>query len=264
MKRMSETVLVLIIAYSFICIGIYVYQDKLIFFPPAPDVDVYQMVHQNEIELLINKKKLHGWKINVDPTAKKTLLYFGGNSEDVVGLNFEAKEFSIKQCITFNYSGYGQSKGIPTQESLYSNALEIYDTVSKKYNLKSENIVIFGRSLGSSVATYLAANRESAGVILITPFDSIENIAANHYKFLPVKFILKHRFPTIDYINKIKVPILMLAAEKDEIIADINLQNLDKNTGKNTRLIRYANVGHNTIQTHKDYYAEINEFIGSL
>lgn len=261
---MINFLLILAIIYLFSCTALYVLQDKLIFFPPLPIEDVYKTVSKNEIEFTINNEILHGWKVDLSPVGNKTILYFGGNAEDVVYLNHEAKEFNVRQSISFNHPGYGKSSGKPTQKNLYNNALLIYDLILKEYQLTSNDIIVVGRSLGSSVATYLAANREVAGLILITPFDSIENMASKQYKFFPVKFLLKHPFSTIDYISNVKAPILMLAAYKDEIIADENLQNLRKMAGNKNRLIQYSNVGHNTIQTHNNYYKEINAFIDSL
>lgn len=264
MRPMINFLLFLAVIYLFSCTALYVLQDKLIFFPPLPIEDVYQSVSKNEIEFSINDEVLHGWRVDLNGASNKTILYFGGNAEDVVYLNHEAKEFNVRQSFAFNHPGYGKSTGKPSQFSLYNNALLIYDLVVEKYQLSADDIIVVGRSLGSSVATYLAANRDVAGLILITPFDSIENIAAKQYKFFPVKLLLKHQFSTIDYISMVKNPILMLAAYEDEIIADENLQNLRKMAGKQNKLIQYSHVGHNTIQTHDTYYKEINDFIGSL
>ncbi len=261
---MANIILFLLLIYILSCAALYFLQEKFIFFPPVPVDDIYQSVSQNEIVFSINNEQVYGWKANIDVARNKTVLYFGGNAEDVVYVNFEAREFNIRQFISFNYPGYGRSSGKPAQQSLYKNALEIYDLVIKEYQLDPQDIIVIGRSLGSSVATYLAANRETAGLILITPFDSIQNIAAKQFKYFPVKYILKHPFPTIEYIDQIKIPVLMLAAVDDEIIADENLQNLNQTAGDNIRLIRYPSVGHNTIQTHIDYYTEINKFIDSL
>ncbi len=261
---MINIIILLIVFYGLSCIALYFLQDKLIFSPPAPIKNIYQSVSHNEIMFSVNNEQRHGWKTSVDSTKNKTIIYFGGNAEDVVYLNFEAKEFNIHQSISINHPGYGKSTGKPSQQSFYKNALEVYDMVVEKYQLKPQEIIIMGRSLGSSVATYLAANRQIAGLILITPFDSIENMASQQYRFFPIKYLLKHSFPTMEYIAQIKSPVLMLAAVDDEIISDINLKNLYQNAGDNSRLIRYTGVGHNTIQMHADYYAEINIFINAL
>ncbi len=247
--------------YILMCAALFLFQNKLIFFPPQPQDDLYDSVSQNAISFSTSTNQLHGWNIKVNEAQTKTVIYFGGNAQDVVYLNFEAKLFKIKQLIAINHPGYGKSTGKPTQKNFYENALQVYDWALKEYQLKPEDIIVVGRSLGSSVAAYLAAKREVKALILITPFDSIENIAANQYKYFPVRLLMNHAFPTIDYIKQIKVPVLMLAAERDEIIANENLLNLKQAAGDNVKLVIYSNVGHNTIQEAVEYYPEINEFI---
>ena len=264
MKTMTNTVLILAAFYLAICAILYLMQERLIFFPPSPVEEIYAAVKTNEISFINTDDKIRGWKISVNPQATKTLLYFGGNAEDVVYFNFEAEKFNAHQAIAINHPGYGKSSGTPSQQGLYQNSLDVYDHVINKYGLHPDDIIIMGRSLGSSVATYLASKRKSAGLILITPFDSVKNIAANQYKMFPVKLMLKHGFPTVDYISKVNTPVLIVAAEQDEMIADINLENLSLASGNNSRVIRYSGVGHNTIQSHREYYAEINRFIKSI
>ena len=264
MKLMADLLLFITVLYVLSCSALYFFQDKLIFFPPLPVDDVYKSVEQNEISYSLNNRKVAGWKINSSAKSDKTILYFGGNAEDVVYMNFEAHEFNVRQVLAFNHPGYGKSSGKASQESLYSNALDVYDKLIKDNHLETQNIVIVGRSLGSSVASFLAANRNNAGLILITPFDSIKNIASSQYKFFPVKYLIRHPFPTVDYIDQIKSPVLMLAAESDEIIATENLNNLKYKAGENNKLVVFPGVGHNTIQTHQQYYMEINNFINTL
>jgi len=259
---MASLLFILISVYLFSCIALYFFQEKFIFFPPDPVNEVYQSVAKNEIEVTINNQQMHGWKIDVNSAKNKILFYFGGNAEDVVYLNFEAQKFSVKQCITFNYAGYGESEGEPSQQKLYENTLEIYDAIISEYKIDPKDIIIIGRSLGSSVATYLAANRKSSGLILITPFDSIEKMAADRFKIFPIYYLLKHSFPTAKYITQVKSPILMLAANEDEVIPAKNLKNLKQVIGARASFIAYPDVGHNTIQTHTNYYSDINEFIG--
>ncbi len=261
---MINIIIIVITIYLVIFIALYFFQDKLIFFPPSPQADLYASVSKNAISFDSAGEKHHGWNIKVNEEKNITVIYFGGNAQDVVQLNFEAKKFNIHQLIAVNHPGYGESTGVPSQKSLYESALQVYDWAIKEYQLKPQNIIIMGRSLGSSVATYLAAKRESKGLILITPFDSVENIAANQYKYFPVKLLMRHAFPTIEYINQVEVPTLMLAAEKDEMIASENLKNLMQATNENQKLVEYSHVGHNTIQESDSYYQDINKFIDSL
>jgi len=261
---MTSIIFSMALIYFLICAALYFFQEKFIFFPPQAQENAYHLVKKNEIVFTSIDEKTAGWNINNNAGANKTVIYFGGNAEDVIYFNEEAKQYKVKQSIAFNHPGYGKSTGTPSQKSLYKNALDSYDWALKEYNLQPQNIIVVGRSLGSSVATYLAVNRKIAGLILITPFDSIKNIAKKHYKYFPVSILIKHPFPTAYYISQVSVPVLMLAAEKDEIISEDNLKNLMKHVKNNANLIVYKNVSHNTIQNHINYYVEINLFINSL
>ena len=254
----------IVAVFLLLCLFLYIQQDKLIFIPRPIDRDVYNSFKENEIEIGSSGQKLHGWRIPLKNQHNKVIIYFGGNAEDVVFMNYEAQRFNAQELYAVNYPGYGKSEGSPSQISLYENALSIYDYITKYNGVKSENIIIIGRSLGSSVASYLAAQRDAAALILITPFDSMQNVASNHYRFFPVSILLKHKFPTIDYIVKVQYPILILAAEKDEVIAQKNLHNLHASVEEDAHLIQYKGHGHNNIQSHGRYYSDINNFIDSL
>ncbi len=271
MKALLYTLIIAGGIYLLICGLLYLYQDKFIFFPPAPEAETYSLVKQNEITFTApvssqgeksESRKIHGWKISIRPDAGRTILYFGGNAEDVVYFNQEALNLQARQAIAFNHPGYGRSEGRPSQQSFYQNALDVYDFALKEYQLKPKEIIIMGRSLGSSAAAYLAANRENAGLVLVTPFDSIESIAAQRFKYFPIKLILKHPFHTIKSIKQVKSTILILAAENDEMIGRIHLENLIMAMGRETEVVRYPEVVHNTVQTHPEYYNKLNRFIG--
>ncbi len=268
MKILIYVFIIITSIYALLCGLLYLFQDKLIFFPPRPVADVYHKLKQNEVSFISKSEilqgvRISGWKTDINPDASKTVIYFGGNAEDVVYFNYEAENLKIRQVFSFNHPGYGSSEGQASQKNLYQSALDAYDFVIEEYKLKPHEIIVIGRSLGSSVAAYLGANREISALILITPFDSIRNMAAARFKYFPVKYILKHSFYTIEHIKKIKSKVLILAAEQDEMIPRVHLQKLIEAAGTNTRFVKYQAVGHNTIQTHPEYYNEINRFISA-
>jgi len=252
--------------YCLMCALLYVFQDKLIFFPPQPVADIYSLMKQNEISYVSQYKnyRINGWEIDINEKADKTVIYFGGNAEDVVYFNIEAEKLNVRQVFVFNHPGYGKSEGQPSEKSLYQSALDAYDFLIEQKKINPQKVVVIGRSMGSSVAAYLAANRDVSGVVLITPFDSISHIAAARFKYFPVKVILNHSFHTAEHIRKIDKPTLILAAEQDEMIAEAHLKNLIEASSSNSKIVKFPELGHNTIQTHADYYNELNRFINRL
>jgi pimeloyl-ACP methyl ester carboxylesterase len=254
-------VLLATITYGLSCAYLYVNQERLIFFAPRANPQLYQHWQQHEYLIEVNGHRLHGWQIEQAGKPAATILYFGGNAEDVVYNLDDAPNYAASRLFFTNYPGYGKSSGEPSQQNLFDDALALYDSLLEQHRLQPENIYIMGRSLGSSVASYLASQREVAGLILVTPFDSMENLAANYYSWFPVRWLLKHKFNTIDFIHEVSAPILVLAAADDEVIPQAHLEKLYQAAGGNARMISIDNADHQNINLRPGYFSAINRFI---
>jgi pimeloyl-ACP methyl ester carboxylesterase len=173
-----------------------------------------------------------------------TAIYFGGNGEDSLNFIDIAKEIKEYNFLVFNYRGYGLSEGEPSRDSILNDAKEIYDKFLDK------NSVAIGRSLGSSVATYLASQREIDRLLIITPFDSIKSMGEDIFK-LPLSPILKHNFDTSKYIKDITTPTFMLVVLRDEIVPKKHSDNLKKSI-KNLVIYREIEGTHNFISFSKE------------
>lgn len=261
---MLNLIFFLLSVFMLVSIFLYLMQDRMIFLPPGIDKPAYAKFNNQELRLKTSVSDIHGWQVVTGKDSQKSILYFGGNAEDAVYMNYEAVRFNARQILSLNYPGYGESSSVPSQENLYQSALEIYDSLLDKKIIEADKLIIMGRSLGSSVAAYVAAHRPVAGLILITPFDSMENVAVHHYKIFPVRLLLKHQFPTVEYLPGHNGPLLVVAAANDEIISQENFKNLESVLHSNAKVIRYEGVGHNTIQSHMNYYNDINSFIDSV
>jgi pimeloyl-ACP methyl ester carboxylesterase len=154
--------------------------------------------------------------VTVRPSATgDALVYFGGNAEDVsYALPVLARAYPQHALYLLHYRGYGGSTGEPSERALFADALALFDDVHREH----PNIVVVGRSLGSGVATYLASKRPVARLVLVTPYDSLEDVAVRHYPYLPVRWLLRDRFESSKYAPRITAPTLVIAAEHDEII----------------------------------------------
>jgi hypothetical protein len=121
-------------------------------------------------------------------------------------------------CLIFNYRGYGNSQGKTTEEGIYLDAQSAYDWLKTEKKVSAENIIIFGRSLGASIAAHLAANVNAGGLILESGFTSYADIAQKFYPYLIVRPFAKYSFNTIEYIKNVKCPILFIHSRSDEIV----------------------------------------------
>jgi uncharacterized protein len=217
------------------------------------------------VEITSGTHVIEGWWADgADPDSSLTVLYFGGNAEDVLFTARNAGRIAAKRMLVVNYRGYGETKGRPSQQALFEDALAIYTYALGPGGADPRNIVVMGRSLGSGVATMLAALRETRAAILITPFDSITAVAANHYPPFIVEKLLRHPFPSIEFAVSADVPALFLIAELDRIIPPSHAKALAGAWKGEKRLHVLSGVGHNDIEAHAGYYEFINDFLRSI
>lgn len=219
---------------------------------PTPDV-----VHGYKEEIFNNE----GEAIKVvvlNEINKNAILYFGGNGE-AVERNAEdfIDVFPDHAIYLIKYRGYGGSSGSPNEQGLYSDALHIYDQLKSEH----ESISVIGRSLGSGVATLLASKRDINKMALVTPFDSIENIAQERYPIYPIFLLLQDKYDSIGRIESIKAKTLVLIAEHDEIIDKKYSRRLaDKFPPSRVVVKTVNNTGHNSISSDQMYYDVLEQF----
>lgn len=121
-----------------------------------------------------------------------------------------------------------------------------------------DDIIVIGRSLGSGIATQLASKQQVRGLILITPYDSIQNIATGRFPFLPVRLLLKDKFESWKYAQEISTPTTIIIAEFDEVIPLQNSKNLLASFPPGiAKLIIVRNTGHNSISASSEYIAAL-------
>ena len=235
-------------------VALYFLQRQLLYFPRS--ANKYEVEHNFEFKR--DDITLRGWVVNQGrPTA---LIYYGGNAERI---DYYIKDFKLLfsgHTIYFvNYRSYGESEGAASEENLFGDALAIYDSVKHKHT----NIDLLGKSLGSGIAVYVAAHRSVHKVALVTPYDSIANVAKSHYPIFPVSLILQDKYESWKYSDKITAPTLSVAAAHDQIIPAESTDNLA--THINPALLRVKqikDVDHNSISAEEGYYETLIDFFG--
>ena len=160
---------------------------------------------------------LHGMLFPARTAATDLLIGFGGNAQDAEMLGQDlAADFPNLHVAAFHYRGYGPSTGRPSEAALLEDARAIHDMLVSR--LTPERTFAIGISLGSAVAAHLSKERPLAGVILVTPFDSIEAVAKETYFWVPVGPLLRHRFPTVEFMSGNPTPVAVIAAGQDRVI----------------------------------------------
>ena len=146
---------------------------------------------------------------------REAILYFGGNAEDVSSsLPRLERAFPDRALYLMHYRGFGGSSGGPSEAALVADALALHDHVAPAHG----SIVAVGRSLGSGVAIQLAAARAVDGLVLVTPFNSVLELASDLYPWLPVDWLLRDRFESWRHAARVTVPTRFVVAERDDIV----------------------------------------------
>jgi pimeloyl-ACP methyl ester carboxylesterase len=242
-------------------------QEKLIFYPqPAgapPRKPATGVLEQVKVRTA-DGTTLAGWLAN--PTGRRAplVIYFGGNAEEVSWMAGEAQRFGGWSLLAVNYRGYGDSGGEPGEKALFADALALHDFAASRPDVDPAKIVVMGRSLGSGVAVHLAAHKPVAGVILAAPYDSLEAVAVRAYPFLPVRWMLRHRFDSLALAPSIRAPLLVVAAERDSIIPPEHAQRLHDAWAGPRQWVLLKGSGHNDIDDYPDYWNSVAKFLSKL
>jgi pimeloyl-ACP methyl ester carboxylesterase len=246
--RTALGLLVLIaVLYAAACVALFFFQRSLIYFPqavparagaslmklPVPDGDVL---------------------VSVLPRAGPgagALLYFGGNAEDVsASLPELARAFPQRSLYLLHYRGYGGSAGAPSEAALLDDARALFDQVHATH----ADVLAMGRSLGSGVAVRLAAERPVSRLVLVTPYDSLQGLAAQQFPMFPVRWLLRDKFDSGRHAERISVPTLIVAAEDDEVIPRASTEQLHRRFAPGIATMKVVpRTGHNTISHSPEY-----------
>jgi len=252
-RYLKVAFLTLIFGYLGIGVLLYTYQNKLLYHPtPAIKIDYPQMVlNRDGAEVVVHV---------LNDGHANAILYFGGNAESMAqSADYIAQQFPEFTCYLMDYRGFGESTGTPSQKALYADALALYDEVAKKH----KRISIGGRSLGTGIATYVAAHREVVKLALITPYDSIESVAQERYPLYPASLLLKDTYDSIANVKDIKAKTFIVIAQNDKVIPLIHTQRLIKAFKKEQLTVSVIkNRGHMDISDDKRYYKIMQDFIG--
>ena len=255
MKSIVTFLSLLAIGYLLIVALVYFRQRSMLFYP----VPAREGILQESISFKNRDIFLHGWILNKGRT--KAIVYFGGNAEDITNnIDLFKDLFRHYTVYLIDYRGYGNSQGTPTEQGLFSDAIAIYDQIQALH----PSISLMGRSLGSGVAVYLASKRDIEQLLLLTPYDSIAELAQTHYPYLPARYLVRDRFDSITYAKNIKVPVLIIAAELDRVVPYKHAEKLrDQFTRARVSYHLIAGARHNDVTSFPRYREVIEVFIAA-
>jgi alpha-beta hydrolase superfamily lysophospholipase len=263
-QNLNRILFILLGLHLMISTSLYFLQEKLIFLPTKLEQDfTYQFNYPFE-ELFLNTDKdaiinaLH-FKAK---KAKGVILYFHGNAGDLnrwgkITEFLVAKDYDV---FVMDYRTYGKSTGKLSENALYSDAQYCYDYLLKHYS--EENITLYGRSLGTGIASYLASKNQPKQLILETPYYSLLDVAKKRFPVFPLKILMKYELPTFKYIKKVTCPIALLHGTNDKIIPIQSAVKLyDERKNENISLTIIEGAKHNNLNAFETYINKIEEIL---
>ena len=266
MKYLYLAVSSVVLAYFIIILFVYFYQRNLLYHPSENNyLNDKITFNYEEIFIETDKKiKLKSWFIKKDLDKFKTILIFHGNAGNLFNRVYKLNELNKLNVniLLISWRGFSGNKGKPTEKNLYRDADEAVKWLNNQ-GVISKNIILYGESLGTGVATELGTSNAFGGIILESPFTSIANAAKIYYPYLPVSIILKDRYDSIGKIKNINTPIFIMHGKMDNIVPQqMGLELFEK--ANNPKYSYFPEDDDHMMNYNKQLLNEIKQFINKI
>ena len=233
MNSLMSVVSIFAIGYAVLAAALFFYQPNLLYFPDMPTRQIQATPEAAGLDFdpvtltTSDNEQLHAWFVPADP-ERGTLLFFHGNAGNISHRLDSIRQFRALglSVLIFDYRGFGQSSGKPTEKGTYRDADAAWQYLVGQRNISPEHIILFGRSLGASIAAELATRQAAAGVMLESAFTSVPDVAATLYPWLPVRWMSRYQYNTRELLADIHSPVLIIHSRDDEIIPFTNGEQL--------------------------------------
>lgn len=244
MRIALAAVATIALAYVGVCVFVFAIQRSLIYFPQPSSLG------DRDTTLTLPVAGAHVVASLRDRPGAKAVVYFGGNGEDVtLSIPGLAAAFPEHALYLLHYRGYGGSGGTPSEAALVGDALALFDLAHGAH----ASVEVIGRSLGSGIATQIAAARPAARLVLVTPYDSLVAIASSRFPVLPVGWLLRDRYESDRHAAKVDAPTLVIAADRDEVIPRASTERLLARFRPGVATLRVVAGDHNSVSEQPDY-----------
>ncbi len=259
MSTILQIFITLVVSYVLLCGLLFIFQEKLIFFPQKLNKN-FNFRFDREFEE-INIKTHDGILLNgllfKSDSSKGLIYYLHGNAGSLDSWGEVAEIYTDLNYDVFmlDYRGFGKSEGsVSNEEQFYQDVQIVYDEMKKRYD--EENIIVLGYSIGTGPATKIASMNSPKLLILQAPYYNLKDLLKHTYRIIPA-FLLKYEFETNEYIRGCEMPIVIFHGDQDEVIyykSSIKLRKLLKDSDT---LIILKGQKHNDMSEHPDYKKEI-------
>jgi uncharacterized protein len=245
---------------------LYVFQDKIIFQATTLPQDFEFNFNQKFVEQNIETKDgtvLNTLFFPAKGKAKGLIFYCHGNRRNLKVWGRFADSFTKNGYDVFmwDYRGFGKSEGKPSESNIFKDSAHLYELMRQKY--PENRIILYGRSLGTGVATKLAAENSPKMLLLETPYVSMADVGKKRLPIIPYNLLISHPFRTDQYIGKVKCPITIFHGTADELVpyqSSIDLAKILKQTPQKL-IVKLENGQHRGLEQFNLYQQRLKELL---
>lgn len=248
---------------------LYFMQPKLVYYPmrdiPSTPRE-WGFEYEDVFFTAADGVKLNGWYIPAE-NGGLTVLFCHGNGGNI-GYYLDTisilHEMGVNSFI-FDYRGYGLSEGTLSEEGIYADAYAAYEWLIRQKQCEPNAIVVFGRSLGGSIAAQLAGKTSVRGLWLESAFTSYADMAAHHYPYFPVRRLCRYTYDTLAYLRNVRCPVIVIHSLDDEIVPFAMGRRLYEAAGEPKQFVQITG-SHNEgfVESGNRYIAPISNWLESL
>ena len=267
-RRLFIIVIAFLVLYSLASGMLYLKQDELVYKVNAVNQKINNTprsigLEYDEVTLTTaDKVRLHAWYVPVKQ-SRATVLYMHGNASNISHCLDSIAMLHAMQLNTFifDYRGFGQSEGIPNEAGTYLDADAAWDFLRTQKNLSSKQVIVYGRSLGGAIATYIADKNPPCLLILESTFTSVPDLGSERYPWLPVRWLAKIKYDSLQRISHIKAPLLVMHSPQDSVIPYLHGERLFAKASSPKQWLQLAGGHGHGYQSTQGYAATLSQFI---
>ncbi len=256
-----------VLVYLGIILVMVFFEQSLIYFPTRyPDGYWHpsDLTFEDADFRAADGKKLHGWFVPCEK-PRAVILFSHGNGGNLSHRADILRELHQRRAavMIYDYRGYGRSEGSPDERGILADARAARAWLAKRAGISEREVVQMGESLGGGVAVDLAAADGARGLVLISTFTSLPDIASIHYPWLPVRLLMRHRLDSLSKIANYNGPLLQIHGDSDRIIPYSNGRRLFDAGNEPKRFVTLNGADHNDMPG-PEFYRAIDEFLDKL
>lgn len=253
-----------VLLYCLLILGLYSFEHHILFQPTTLAEDhVFQFDHPFE-EFFLEKEgtsRINALYFKTEKPSKGAILYFHGNRDNLQRWGQYHKDFTSRafDVLFIDYQGYGKSRGEATEAALYQNAEMAYDWLKEKYD--RQDIILYGRSMGTAPAAYLASKVPARFLILETPFNNIRSVLQYNLPFQYLPFEPENRLPNDEYLKQLSYPVYIFQGTQDWVVPYQTASQLIPLLKPQDRFYTIEGGSHGDLSSFESYHQWLDELL---